>query len=230
LAGEQVHVWAVNLERPAGEVDELARLLSPQESERAERFLVPAGRRQFVVARALLRRILGVYLDAAPQGIAFTTGPQGKPALKEPAGVYFNLSHSQGLALVAMTKLAEVGVDVEAVRPHPTHRELADRFFAPAEAALLRRLPAERSLPAFFHGWTRKEAILKAMGVGLSYGSERVEVTLLPEQPVRVLSLDGQTAPAARWSLEALAPAPGYVAAVALEGRGYDLQCWSWPE
>jgi 4'-phosphopantetheinyl transferase len=230
LGSEQVHVWAFDLERPDGEVERLARVLSPDESERAGRYLIPAGRRQFVVARALLRRILGAYLDAPPHRLAFTTGPQGKPTLKEHPGLYFNLSHSHGLALVAVTRHAEVGVDVEAVRPHPTHRELADRFFAPSEAAILRGLPIEHSLHAFFHGWTRKEAVLKATGMGLSYGSERVEVTLLPHQPARLLSLDGQSAPAASWSLETFTPAPGYVAALALEGRGYQLHCWSWGE
>ncbi len=228
LGPDEVHVWSAALEQLPEQVAELQHVLSSAERERAGRYLMPAVRNQFIVARGLVRILLAGYLRKAPEAISFATGAQGKPAL-EGGGLHFNLSHSGGLALFAFAELGEVGVDVEHVRPRVTYLDLADRFFAPTEAALLRRLGPEASLQAFFNGWTRKEAFLKATGLGLSYGSERVEVTLLPEDEARVVCVDGATGPAQRWSLTALAPAPGYVGALAIEHHGARLRCWAWP-
>jgi 4'-phosphopantetheinyl transferase len=229
LEAGEVHVWFAALDRHARSLAGLAGSLSPPEWARAERFRVEHARSEYVRARALVRAILGSYLGIPAKSVVFTEGPLGKPELAHPGGWSFNLSHSHGAALVAVTRVADVGVDVEQVRPHQYHRELAERFFAPSESAKVLALPPGASEEAFFHAWTRKEAFLKAMGLGLSFGSERVEVTLLPHEPVRVLGIDGDPAPAASWSLEALAPAPGYIGAVALQSRSYRLRCWSWP-
>ena len=231
LAPDEVHVWCASLERPAGEVARLFSLLSEDERARAERYRVEPARVQFVSARAVLRTLLAGYLGADPTHIAFAHGAHGKPVLAHPPArppLHFNVSHTHGAALFALTARGEVGVDVEQVRPRTNHIELAERFFAPAEADALRRLAPADSLEAFFNAWTRKEAFLKATGLGLSYGSERVEVTLLPGEPARLLRLAGDERAAARWSLEGLSPLPGYVGALALEGTGYRLRCWRW--
>jgi 4'-phosphopantetheinyl transferase len=208
----------------------LSELLADDERARAGRYRVEPARTQFVITRALLRTLLAGYLGAEPAEIAFAHGPHGKPALAGRASLHFNVSHTHGAALFAFTTRGEVGVDVEQVRPRINHLELADRFFAPAESAALRALGPAEGLQAFYNAWTRKEAFLKATGLGLSYGSERVEVTLLPGEPARLLRLAGDERAAARWSLEALAPLPGYVGALALEGTGYRLRCWHWPD
>src|SRR5262249_44867334 len=119
-----------------------------------------------------------------------------------------------------------VGVDVERWRIYPSHLEIAKRFFAPAEVRALHALREGRREDGFFRVWTCKEAFIKLTGLGLSQGLERFEVHASPDEPARLLRLDGEEAHAARYSLAALAPAPGYVGAVAVEGHDYTLRCW----
>jgi 4'-phosphopantetheinyl transferase len=209
----------------------LTQGLSADERERAARYRMPAVRGQFVASRAFLRALLGAYLGVEPGRIAFGQGPQGKPLLAGPtptSPLHFNLSHSDRIALVAVTWVGEVGVDVERLRPQPNHLEMAQRFFAPSESAALRGLPAGQAEEAFFRVWTRKEAFLKATGFGLSHGLERSEMSVRPGEPARLLRLDGDPGLAARWSLHELEPASGYVGALAIEAQGCGLSCRTW--
>ena len=228
LAAGEVHVWSWALGRPAGEVARLLELLADDERERAGRYLHVPAREQFVAARAGLRLILAGYLALDSARIAFTHGPAGKPALAHWPGLHFNVSHSADVALIAVTRRGEVGVDVERVRPFANDLGMAERFFSPYETGVLRSLEGERRRAAFFHAWTRKEAYLKARGQGLSYGLERVEVTLLPEEAARFLRIDGCERLAAQWSLHHLVPAVGCVGALTLHGHDYELRCWRW--
>jgi 4'-phosphopantetheinyl transferase len=227
LSPDEVHVWAVPLAVGPERLAELLDLLDEEERRRAARYAHVPSREQFIVSRAMLRTLLGCYLKRAPQAVRFTSGPQGKPVLPTLEGVHFNVSHTQGLALIAIARLGEIGIDVEQSRNCPTYLDMADRFFTPAEAAALRSLPADHSIEAFFHVWTRKEAFLKALGLGLSHGLERFEVAVPPAQPVRILHIDGDAAAGARWSLLELAPARGYVGALAVEAAAPRLICWA---
>lgn len=219
LADDEVHVWAVSLAAQPREVETLAQRLADDERRRAERFRLPHVRRRFVVARASLRALLAAYLPGADPPIELAYTALGKPFLaRRPAGgLRFNLSHSGELALVALARGVELGVDVEQVRALGDQQGLAERFFAAEEVAALAALPEPQRLAAFFRCWTRKEAVLKALGSGLSFPLDRFAVSVADEPAPRVLSMDGQTAPAARWSLVHLAPEPGYVGAVALK-------------
>ena len=109
-----------------------------------------------------------------------------------------------------------------------TAEQLAERFFHPNEVAALRALPGHQRVDGFFHAWTRKEAFLKATGKGISYGIDRVEVTLTPGDPARVLALDGDRGAAAAWSLETFAPAPGYLGSVAMSVPWETLSCFTY--
>ncbi len=232
LLPEEVHIWRASLDRPPCSLHALADLLSDDEQERALRYACPASRTRFVVGRGLLRTILARYRAAEPSQIRFRLCPQGKPILDEPdPSLHFNVSHSHHLVLIAVTQRAEVGIDVERIRPFTNDLALAERYFSPRECRMLRLLSPERRNEAFFHAWTRKEACLKALGVGLSYGLDRVEVTIRPEDPVQLLRLDGEEKHAAPWSLLGLSPAPGYAGALALKAQqGYKLVCWHWPD
>ena len=230
FASEEVHVWRTALDVSDEDLARVAAVLSADERARADRFRVAPARRQFVAARAALRGVLATYLGCAPADVAFRLGPQGKPALTVPGtALHFNLSHSHGVALVAVTRRGEVGVDVEQVRPLTDADALAERYFAPAEVATLRALPEGERMEGFFNAWTRKEAFLKATGKGISYGVERVEVTLRPGELARVLALDGDSEAARGWGLTALTPAPGYVGALAIPGAVPPVRCWDWP-
>src|SRR6185437_4353114 len=128
----------------------------------------------------LIRKILGSLLRIDPRGIEFTTGAHGKPGIHtQYAGkpVYFNVSHTRNRVLFATTLGVEVGVDVEQIRPQVACEDLARRFFSPHESSALKRLPAETQHLAFFHCWARKEAVLKATGLGFALGLHAFEVS-----------------------------------------------------
>jgi 4'-phosphopantetheinyl transferase len=209
-------VWTL----PLAAAPDLSHVLSPEECERAARFLHDAPRRQFVAARASLRLILSRYTGTPPESLTFTTTGNGKPVL--PGGPHFNVSHSHEVALIAVAA-AELGVDVEHVRERDTWPDMARRYFTPREVA------GCVDLTSFYHIWTRKEAFLKALGLGLAHGLERFAVSVPPDDPARILHIDGDEAAARRWSLIALSPADGYVGAVAAEWPAVVRQMrWEW--
>lgn len=182
--------------------------LSTEEAARAERFLRPEDGRRFAAARTGLRRILARYRDADPAELAFQVNPWGKPALE--GGPFFNLSHSHDRAALAVCWTAEIGIDIERVRP--VEAGVAEAFAA-SERATLARLSAAEWPAAFHRAWTRKEAVLKALGRGLSLPLASVEVTL--GEAARLLRLHGDAAAASAWSLQDLDPGPGFAGALA---------------
>lgn len=225
----EVHVWRVWLKRPPEELAQLADKLTSDELTRVRRYRLEGARQQFIASRAALRDILGGYLGLPPQDVRFSHGAMGKPHLAvDGPPIHFNLSHSHELALIAVARHCEVGVDVERVRRFDNQLPLAERFFAPQEVRALQEL-AEHMMPeAFFHAWTRKEALVKASGQGLGFGVDRIEVTLLPGEPAKLIRLDGCEKAAAAWSLLHVEPAPGYVGALALPGEPACLRTWHW--
>lgn len=228
-----VHVWRTFVDLPDRGVAALHDVLAPGERTRARRFRFERDRRRFTVARGVLRRLLGRYLQVDPAAVEFRYGVHGKPSLPEGAddrGVRFNLSHSRGLALHAFAVGREVGVDVERLRPDTDVTRAARRFFSPAEADALAGVAPGRRREAFFECWTRKEAFVKARGEGVALGLRRFDVSLRPGEPAALLRFEGDPAEPARWSLCALAPGEGYKAALAVEGSGWDLRCWDYPE
>lgn len=226
-----VHVLSASLDVPVDLRRPLWASLSPDERARAERFRFAVHRDRFVVARALLREILGVFLGVAPGRLAFDYGARGKPSLARPFAaedLRFNLSHADGLALYAITRGREVGVDVEPVRPLPDAERIAARFFSAREQAALRSLAAPERAEAFFACWTRKEAFLKATGDGLSRPLDAFDVSVLPGLPARLERVEGEPHEAGRWSLAEVRPDLGYMGAVAVAGGRACLSCREW--
>ena len=233
LARNVVHVWRVPL---AASADDLARadaLLAADERERADRFAFPDLRRCFVVGRAALRSILARYTGLQPAQIRFRYGARGKPSLDRPPrpdSIRFNLSNSHELALVAVSRGQELGIDVEWTgRPFPDAEGIAERFFSPAERATLRALPPSQRLAAFYACWTRKEAFIKARGDGLALPLDAFDVSLAPDAPPALLAGRGPAADVARWELHPLDLGPGYAAALVVEGRGCRVISFDWP-
>ena len=231
LAPGEVHAWRAWLDLAPDTLAHLAETLSEDERERAARFRPERHRRRFIAAHGALRAILALYLGCPAAAIRFGRGPRGKPMLLDPPGsldVRFNLAHSRDLALCVVARDAEVGADVEAIRAVPDADKVVERFFSAREQAMLRELPAGEREEAFVLGWTRKEAYLKALGDGLARPLSGFSVTLRPGEPARLLEVQGQPHEVERWSLVALHPAPGYAAAVAVEGPLRRLVQWSW--
>jgi 4'-phosphopantetheinyl transferase len=233
LAHDRVHLWGTRLVRLAPEIKDLEQTLSADEWARAGRYHFQKDRHQFVVGRGLLRTLLGRYLGAPPGSVRFAYNAYGKPVLAGEFGaknLRFNLSHSDGIVLYAIGRGREVGIDVERIRPEFAEEEIAERFFSPREVARLRSLPVPLQPMAFFHCWTRKEAFIKARGEGMTRPLDQFDVSLLPGEPARLLSTQWDPQEALRWTLHELAIAPGYVGAVAVEGRDLQLEWREWPE
>jgi 4'-phosphopantetheinyl transferase len=228
LAEDEVHVWCAALDQPAAEY---APLLSADEQARAARFRFERERRRFTVGRGLLRLILERYLNFPAKKFQFEVGISGKPALTSdflPQALSFNLAHSGELILYAIARNLQLGIDLEEIHPIPEVTQIAEQFFSPLERAELATLPPERKMEAFFSGWTRKEAYLKARGEGLDYPLDQFSVSIDPEIPAKLLESKEGGEELSRWSLQSLtpAPAPGYVGALALAGRALRLVQW----
>lgn len=230
LAGDDVHVWQASLDRAPEEVERLAATLMDDERARADRFRFDRDRRRFVVSRGVLRAILGHYLDGPPGRVRLAYGPHGKPALAaspSSSGLRFNLSHADELALYVVARDREVGIDVECVAAAPPTG--MTRFLSPREAAALHALPSSQQAAAFCAGWVRKEAYVKAKGVGLGLPLDRFDASLDPDQAIVLLRVDDDPEEGQRWSLWSVNPGPGYAAAVCVEGRDARLSYWRWP-
>lgn len=231
LRAGEVHAWAIFLDPAPVERDRLASLLSSDERSRANAFYFERDRRRFTVGRGALREILGGYAGDRPERLRFRYGERGKPELAEPADgepLCFNLSHSHGLAVCAVTRRREIGVDVERIRPNLRVDQIVERFFSAREKAAFRLLPPERKREAFFKCWTRKEAYQKSRGEGFFRSPAGFDVTVEPDEPPRLLHVEGLPGEASRWSFRELAISPDYAGAVIVEGSDWTLGCWRW--
>lgn len=219
LSKNEVHIWRVWLDAEPVQYLRLREFLSEDEIERANRFIFPRDRNHFIAARGKLRELLGSYLQLPPQSLRFTTGKFGKPNLADREDFRFNMTHSHGLALYAITLERELGIDTEKVRLDCGGAEIAEQYFSQAEQKELRELPVEVQATAFFLCWTRKEAYIKARGDGLQIPLASFDVSLTPGRPATLQSFDSQ-----RWNLKTFTPAPGYAAAIITEGEAPSIR------
>ncbi|MDQ2906830.1 MAG: 4'-phosphopantetheinyl transferase superfamily protein [Chloroflexota bacterium] len=261
LGDDEIHVWRAALDGSEERAWDLERTLAADERERAARFRFPEHRMHYIVARGILRAILGGYLGREPETLQFCYNEYGKPALvsegdetneigterggpgaretgRRPAAplhenlgdaLCFNVSHAHGLALYAFAWGRDVGVDVEYVRMEVDFLEIAEHFFSPYEVALLRAVPPAEQYRAFFNCWTRKEAYIKARGMGLSLALDQFDVSLTPGEPAALLNIREAGQDSRDWSLHVLSPSEGYVAALAVKGRPTHILQWQWP-
>ena len=231
LNPEELHLWAFPLDLPGDVLTRLEPTLSASERERAGRFRFPEHRLRYIASQGTLRQIIAHYADIPADALAFTHGANGKPELPPfPSGtpLYFNLSHSEGLGLCAVTTLAIVGVDVEFLERRVSQGGIAARFFSRRECAALDVLPESAKHEAFLRCWTRKEAFIKALGEGLSHPLDTFDVSLAPGAPAAVLETRPDKAEAAQWFMGHLEPAHGYIGAVALRNLRPRLRTYGW--
>jgi 4'-phosphopantetheinyl transferase len=215
LGPNEVHVWTGWLDGATPQSDSLEGLLAADERERAQRLGEPQVRRRFVARRALRRRILAGYVGCAPERLELRSDPRGRPSLggggDPPA---FSTSHSAGLAVVAVSRAAALGVDVERVSATVDPLEVAERFFSAREIAELRAAPPPERRERFFALWTAKEAYAKAVGEGLLLPLDRIEPSCGRGEPPGFRSLPCDAASAAPWRLRLFVPAPGWIGAL----------------
>jgi len=231
LDDNEVHIWRVCLNQNSFSAGELFKILSSDEQQRVSRYYFEQDQKHFTVSRGTLREILGGYLDVLPGKIRFSYNQFGKPTLdaeKNANRLHFNVSHSHELALYAVARGREVGIDVEFINEEFAVLEVAEHFFSPGEVSALNSLPLNLRNAAFFRYWTRKEAHIKAVGKGLSH--------LLPDQsaipPVQgkstTFSITNEFQKTRHWSVLTLAPKPNYTAALAVEGSLPIVRQWKW--
>jgi 4'-phosphopantetheinyl transferase len=226
LLETEVHVWRASLGLPSYSVERLSTYLSPEESGRAARFVRASDRERFMVARGILRELLGGYLHRPPASLLIETAARGKPSLcidgaRSP--LHFNLSHSHGLALYAFALGRELGIDVERIRPEVAQEGIEERYFSAQELRELRALPKEKRSDAFFLCWTRKEAYIKARGEGLYIPLDSFDVSLTPGEPARLNSQDKE-----RWAIYSIPPQAAFAGALVVEGETSNLRFWEW--
>jgi len=227
LTADGVHIWRLPLDRAGDELQRLRHILSPDELARADRFYFANHRDHFIAGRGLLRVLLAGYRKCRPEELTFVCNEHGKPALVAEPSLRFNLSHSHGLAVCAVTHGREVGIDVERVRGAVATDDIAQRHFSPRELAAYRAFPQEERAAAFFRCWTRKEAYLKATGRGLSVSLASFDVSLTPGDATL---LDVRDDPRARdrWTMRNVDVPSGYLAALVVAGAGGQTWCGDW--
>lgn len=220
-----IHLWAVNIDEPQATLESLRECFADDERRRAERFRFERPRARFIAGRAALRRILSSYLAIDPAEVCFVYDGLGKPSLdarshtsSHNGTLRFNLAHSGGLAVLAITKDCEVGVDVEEIRTVRHAEGIAQRFFSSEEADDVLTDPQEIE-SRFFHCWTRKEAIVKTIGTGLQFPLDQFRVPVLNDEPSWVSLPAHRSQPPCECWLEPFVPCDGYLGAVSTMGE-----------
>lgn len=216
----EVHVWLAKPELDDGGLSRLGSLLSPEEQLRATEFKVDFARDQFVASRSFLRTLLGKYQGLDALQVNFRLSSHGKPELADNREIHFNLSHTAGLAAIAITRAGAVGVDVERIRDQVDTLQLADRFFSAKEAGWVRTQPENERSAAFFSCWTAKEAYVKARGGGLSIPLNGFAIIPDPQELELQLEVFEDASAAKHWSLWRLELATEFKGAVAVQGKG----------
>ena len=223
-----LQIWRARLEASEDQVAAARSLLSTDELARADRFFRAEHRRRFAIGRAVLRRMLGSYLGEDPAAIVFSYNELGKPYRDaQGAGerIEFNVSHSGELALYAFSTSSPVGVDIERTRSNLETEKIARRFFSPGEVEALLALPKDERVQGFYNCWTRKEAFVKAKGLGFALRLSDFEVRLAPGEPAELVSFAGDEG-SFSWKIFDLRPGPGYTAAAVMTGTPKGCTCW----
>lgn len=219
-------VWSIALDDADARDAERLAWLDAEERARASRFRTPQLADRWRVAHVALRGILAAAVGRAPAALRFARDANGKPTLRDAPGLAFNLSHADGVALVAVSTAETVGVDVEALRPVPEMAGVAASHFAREEQDALWAADEAQRLPTFYRIWTRKEAYVKATGVGIGPALARFAVTASPEPPRLLYAAD--TPDLAAWSLHALDAPAGYCAALCVGGTSGPVTQRAW--
>lgn len=225
LGRSVVQVWLASFQAWSSAIAGCQAVLSNDERDRAETFRIAARRDAAIITRGLLRRLVARHASVQADRIVIDQGTHGKPFTNLAGVPHFNTTHSDALVAFAFTRVGEVGVDVERVRPAiPRQIPIAEKYFAAGELNQLRATPDGEKSEAFFRCWTRKEAFLKARGEGVFGGLNTFEVTLARED-ARLLRVEGATSQQPWW-MASLPDVDQHVGAVVVQANECRLECW----
>jgi 4'-phosphopantetheinyl transferase len=227
----EIQVWRISLTGQPGTEAGLKELLAPEEIARAASFRFPRDHRRFVIRRTVLRQLLAAYLQSDPRAIRLEIGSHGKPCLAdqpEATDLRFSCSHSADLALIALARGVELGVDLEQHHDLMEVEALARNYFSPREIQELTGVPSTCRQKVFFDGWTRKEAFVKAVGLGLTYPLNRFSVSLSLDKPAALLEVADDPSAIKKWAMLALEVRPNCSAALVYESRATGIHYHAW--
>lgn len=229
-----IDLWRVQLTQSEERLREFRQWLSPDECTKVDRFHFAKDRTSSLIARGLLRLLIAHYLKLTPASLSFDYGPQGKPLLSpqiaNPDNLVFNISHSGNMAILGFAVDRVLGVDIEWMREIDVD-SIVERFFSVRELMEFRALPKHQRHQAFYCGWTRKEAYIKALGGGLSIPLDRFDVALSPHKEARLLAVNGDEKAAQEWSIQALKDLPeNYQGAICIKDANATINYREWHE
>lgn len=237
LSANFIDVWLCNLQQLSNNISEFYGMLSNTERKRADKLMIKEKQEQFVITRGCLRQRLGWLTDSDPASFVFDYLEHGKPVLgKSSSGesvsgndqqyndITFNVSHSSELALIAISLNQQLGVDIEKVNRDANPRKLVTRFFSQAEQTAMSALPESLLAKAFCASWTRKEAFIKAVGDGVTYGLNNFDVTVDPESHTPDINL--HHASDEKWSAFNLPINDDYMACLVSNSENVQLRYW----
>jgi len=233
LQETEVHVWLASLNARDSDIRKRRHTLSLEENARAERFKFEEDRFRYIVRHRALRSILSLYTNIPPKQLKFFDGSHGKPEVtlsSDQSALQFNLSRSRDIALIAVSRGRQIGVDVEYIQKNFEWNEIVERFFSPREITTIRAFPPKLRLEAFFRCWTRKEAYIKARGQGLSIPLNQFDISVVPGEPPRLAFPNNDAPDNTEWFFQELVPCTDYVAALAVEGDNCGLKTWEWTD
>jgi 4'-phosphopantetheinyl transferase len=229
MLSNEVHVWHVLLDLPNFEIESLLRILSVDELERASKFHFEKDKKRFIASRGILRKILSHYLGVSPQMIRFEYTFYGKPVLASKSGeatLCFNLSHSNEFALYAVCQGKNIGIDIERVRDDVSVEQISQKFYSHNEISALENICKNDRFKLFFEYWTRKEALVKAIGKGISFPMEQCDVSLKTGSVLSSVIVHGNNVECSCWYVQDLFPSHGYVAAIAVDCSDCNISCF----
>jgi len=227
LAAKSVHVWSFVLATSPACREQCAVTLSAAEQARAARFVDARNRNDFIVAHGALRQLLARYTGLPARTLAFALGANGKPTLNSPAGdrapLSFNMTHSHGRALIAVSDGREVGIDLEQVNLQVKALAIARRYFAAAEYAAIQTAAPFLQPRTFFHYWVAKEAVLKGEGIGLKFPIDGFEIEFDAEHRTGQIRIPQDSRLAEDWRVHMLHVTGDWIAALAVRGDDWEL-------
>jgi len=229
ISSVAIDVWRCPLDQTTNQIDASSKCLSAQERQRAEQFRFVGKREQFVTTRARLRRCLALATGIRADKIEIEVSATGKPFLAGQmlaSGIQFNVSHTDGLALIAITRGQAVGIDIEALRRSIQHVRLAENYFSSKEKNVIAALPSEQVPASFFACWTRKEAVLKAIGTGIALGLDSFDVATEPDITHCRTELQSAHGPSKTWCVDTLPCGAGFVGALAYHKQPVEIRYW----
>lgn len=227
LQPDHVHVWSVSKKDHEDRLHEYWGILDEIEKDRALKFRFLKDRYCFIIARGVLRKLLGIYLEMAPEQIKFQFGHNGKPYVHHSSNIKFNISHSADTILLGFVHNYCIGVDVEYTKREVDVEKIARLFFSEEEVSALRSLDHAYHTQAFYNCWTRKEAFIKAVGSGLSFPLDQFVVSLDSTKDARLIDTKWDKKEKEKWMLQSIEPKEDYIGAISIKGNIKNIHAWA---